>query len=41
VRKVKVKLGKEGKMTLLAGGKRSADLGKGSNQGFVVSEEGK
>ncbi len=39
--KVKVKLGKEGKMTLLAGGKGSAGLGKGSNQGFVVSEEDK
>jgi hypothetical protein len=41
VRKVKVKLRKEGKVTLLAGGKRSAGFGKGSNEGFVVSEKGK
>ncbi len=41
VGKVKVRLRKEGKVTLLAGGKRSAGLGKGSNEGFVVSEKGK
>jgi hypothetical protein len=33
-------LRKEGKVTLLAGGKWSASLGNGSDQGFVIREQG-
>jgi hypothetical protein len=33
-------LRKEGEMTLLAGGKWSASLGNGCDQGFVICEQG-
>jgi hypothetical protein len=34
-------LGKEGKMTFLAGGKGGTGLGNGSDEGFKVGEESK
>jgi hypothetical protein len=40
VDKIGGKLGKEGKVTLLAGGKRGTGFGNGSNEGFVISEKG-
>jgi hypothetical protein len=35
------KFRKEGKVTLLARGKRGASLGNGCHEGFVISEQGK
>jgi hypothetical protein len=34
-------LGKEGKVTFLAGGKGGTGLGNGSDEGFAVGEENK
>jgi hypothetical protein len=40
VRKVGGEFRKEGKVTLLAGGKRCACFGNGGNKRFVISKEG-